>query len=150
MEPDPLLVLLRLRRLAADEARRVLADCLRVEAEAAGRMRAIDVAIEQETEIASGLEGDDRIVEAFASWLRRAQSGRAEAESGWNAATQRVHEARTVLGASRTAIEAVEMLIAERAAGQRREMLRQEQQRLDESAAQAHRDRAEKAEPRPS
>jgi flagellar export protein FliJ len=132
MNPDPLLALVRLRRLAVDEARRVLADCLRIETEAAGRIRAIDIAISQETEIASALEGDDQVVEEYAWWLRQAQQDRAAAEAGLNAASQRVHEARSVLGASRAAVEAVETLIAERAAEARQEMLRQEQRDIDE------------------
>ena len=44
---DPLETLLRLRRMALDEARRTLADCLRAEAEATADIRALDDAIDR-------------------------------------------------------------------------------------------------------
>ena len=44
MTHDPLEALLRLRRMAADEASRGLAECLRVESEAAAAVAAIEAA----------------------------------------------------------------------------------------------------------
>ena len=49
MTRDPLTALLRLRRLTADQARRALADCLRVESLAAQSVASVDAAIEHET-----------------------------------------------------------------------------------------------------
>ena len=55
MKQDPLESLRRLRQVAADEARRSLAECLQIESEAAGAVAAIEAAIELETEAASSL-----------------------------------------------------------------------------------------------
>jgi hypothetical protein len=66
MTRNPLEALLRLRRVAADEARRGLAECLRVEGEAAAAVAAIAAAIERETEVATSLAAGDAEVEAFA------------------------------------------------------------------------------------
>ena len=71
MTHDPLESLLRLRRLAVDEARRGLADCLRVESLAAHAVAAIESAIDHETDVATDLASGDAVVEAFAAWLRR-------------------------------------------------------------------------------
>ena len=56
---------------AVDEARRCLAECLRIEGEAAAAVAAIEAAIERETEVATSLAAGDAEVEAFAAWLRR-------------------------------------------------------------------------------
>ena len=74
MTRDPLEALLRLRRVAADEARRGLAESLRVEGEAAAAVAAIAAAIERETEVATSLAVGDAEVEAFAAWFRRASA----------------------------------------------------------------------------
>jgi len=70
MTRDPLTALLRLRRLTADQARRALADCLRVESLAAQSVASVDAAIEHETAAATSLASSDAEVEAFAAWLR--------------------------------------------------------------------------------
>ena len=49
MSRDPLEALLRLRRMAANEARRGLAECLRAEGEAAAAVATIEAAIDRET-----------------------------------------------------------------------------------------------------
>ena len=51
MTHDPLQALLRLRRMTADEARRDVAECLRIESEAAAAVAAIKASIERETEV---------------------------------------------------------------------------------------------------
>ena len=71
MTHDPLEPLLRLRRMAADEARRGLAERLRIESEAAAAVAAIEAAIERETDVATDLASGDAEVEAFAAWLQR-------------------------------------------------------------------------------
>jgi hypothetical protein len=71
MSRDPLEALLRLRRMAADEARRGLAECLRAEGEAAAAVATIEAAIDRETEAATSLAVGDAEVEASAGWLRR-------------------------------------------------------------------------------
>jgi hypothetical protein len=64
MTHDPLESLLRLRRLAVDEARHGLADRLRVESEAARSVAAIEASIEHETAVATDLASGDAEVEA--------------------------------------------------------------------------------------
>lgn len=80
MTRDPLDALMRLRRIAADKARRDLADCLRAESVAAEAVAMITASIEHEAEVATDLAAGDAEVEAFAAWLcrMRPQQGAAE------------------------------------------------------------------------
>ena len=71
MTHDPLDALLKVRRMAADEARRGLAECLRAESEAIAAIVEFEASIGRETEAATSLAADDAEVEAFAAWLRR-------------------------------------------------------------------------------
>jgi flagellar export protein FliJ len=132
MTRDPLESLVRLRRLAVDQARRGLADCLRIEEETMHAVAIIEAAIQRETEAASDLAADDADVEAFAAWLRRirpkqhaAHLAEAEAETA---------QARVVLAAARTAMEAAEEMLAKHDAARQAEAERQEQHALDEVA----------------
>ena len=134
MTRDPVESLLRLRRMAADEARHGLAECLRVESETAAAVAAIQAAIEREAEVATNLATGDAEVEAFAAWLRRIrpkqQSARAaEAE----AATATTH-ARAILGAARAAVRATEKMLEQHAATAQAELERREQREIDEAA----------------
>jgi hypothetical protein len=67
MTHDPLEALLRLRRMAADEARRGLGECLRIESEAAAAVAAIEAAIERETEAARCRRCGGRVVRCVAA-----------------------------------------------------------------------------------
>ncbi len=134
MTRDPLEALIRLRRLAADEARRSLADCLRDEDQAVRAIAALDAAIERETEAATSLATGDAEVEAFAAWLRRMrprQHAAYMAESHAEAATA---QARIMLAAARAAVQAAEEMLEEHEAHRRAESERQEQHALDEVA----------------
>src|SRR4051812_30387252 len=116
MSRDPIETLLRLRRLAADQARRGLAECLRVESEAAAAVAAVEAAIDHETEVATSLAAGDAEVEAFAAWLRRIrpkQQATLAAEETAEAATAR---ARAVLNAARAAVRATEQMLEKHAA----------------------------------
>jgi flagellar export protein FliJ len=132
--PDPLLTLLRLRRLAVDQARQGLADCLRDEAAAGQVVREIEAAVIRETDTACRLAGDDRTVEDFAVWLRRVRLELDAASETLLTAETRTQEARAVLSAGRTAVETVETLIARHEAELAAEERRKEQIELDEFA----------------
>jgi flagellar export protein FliJ len=129
---DPLQTLLRLRRLTVDQARLGLADSLRREAEASERVREIADEIERETGTACALAGDDRIVDNFAAWLRRARVRQDAAANAMLAAEAHTGEARAVLTAGRAAVETVEALLERREAERLAEAGQQEQKTLDE------------------
>lgn len=139
MRDEPLLTLLRLRRSALDEARLTLASCVATETEAAAAIRAIDDAIQRETECASRLDAGDATVEAFARWLRRVRTDRERAATALYQAEERTHEARAVLTVSRGAVEAVEAEITRREAEKQREEDRKEQRSLDEMGGRSPR-----------
>jgi flagellar export protein FliJ len=134
MTHDPLEALLRLRRMAVDEARRGLAECLRQEADAATALDAIEASIARETAAAGGLAADDADVEAFARWLRRMlpeQHAAQAAEEDAEAATAR---ARAVLAAARAAVRAAETMLEQHAATARANAQRGAQAEIDEAA----------------
>jgi hypothetical protein len=105
MKRDPLESLVRLRRLAADEARRGLADCLRDEEAAAHAVAAIEADIERETEAAANLATSDAEVEAFAAWLRRIRPIQYAAHVAVDRTEAETVRARAVLAAARSAVE---------------------------------------------
>jgi flagellar export protein FliJ len=134
MTQDPLESLLRLRRLAVDDARRGLADCLRAESLAAQAVAAIEAAIEHETDVTASLAAGDAEVEAFATWLRRIrpkQHSAHAAEADAEAATAR---GRAILAAAQSAVAAVEDMLARHAAERMAEAQRQAQREIDEAA----------------
>lgn len=135
MPRDPMTILLRLRRMTADEAQRALAECLRAEAAAAAAVRLIEAEIEQETETVCGLETDDRAVEEFGTWFRRIRKEQVAATTAVQIAEARTHEARVVLAASRAALEAAEEVIAKREMERRAAEMRADQRVLDEMAS---------------
>ncbi|MGC1413201.1 MAG: hypothetical protein WA864_30155 [Acetobacteraceae bacterium] len=134
MSHDPLEALLRLRRLAADEARRGLAECLRAEGEAAVAVATIEAAIDCETEAATSLAAGDAEVEAFAAWLRRIRPKQRAALAAAEAAEAATTQARGVLGATRAAVQAVEETLEKQAAVVRAEAERRAQAEIDEAA----------------
>ena len=134
MTHDPLESLLRLRRLAVDEARHGLADCLRVESEAARSVAAIEASIEHETAVATDLASGDAEVEAFAAWLRRIrpkQHGAHAAEAEAEASTV---QARAVLAAARAAVRAAEEILQQHVAARLAEAEHQAQREIDDAA----------------
>lgn len=139
MRDEPLLTLRRLRRLALDEARLTLADCVTEETRAAAAIRTIEDAIRRETECASSVEADDTMVEAFAAWLRRIRVEQQAAEMALREAEGRTHEARAVLTIARGAVEAVEKELVRRNEVRLKEAQRLEQRSLDEIGARSSR-----------
>ncbi len=139
MRDEPLRTLLRLRRLALDEARLTLATSLAAETEAADLCRSIEEAIRRETDVASRVDAGDATVEAFALWLRQTLTEQAAASVALTDAEGRTHEARIVLTVARSAVEAVETEIERREGVRRQEGERREQRSLDEISAHAPR-----------
>ena len=135
MKQDPLESLLRLREVAVDEARRGLADCLRIESDAAAAVAAIEAAIERETEAASSLAAGDTEVETFAAWLRRIRPKQQAARAAEEAAEAATAEARAVLGAARAAVRAVEQMLENKAKAAHEEAMRKAQGQIDEVAS---------------
>lgn len=137
MREQTLRTLLRLRRIAMDEGRLMLAECLDREAVASKTARAIELSIREETDRASALDASDAVVETFALWLRRTREALAVANAAWLEAEAATHEARTVLAASRQAVEAVETELARLADEARLATNRREQRALDEAVSRA-------------
>lgn len=123
--PRDLSSLLRVRRLALDEARRALAASLGAEAVAEATARDAERAIEAESDAAHVLTADDSTVEAFAAWLpqarRRADLAR-EAVATAQAETSRARAgltlARAALASALQACQAAEHAAAEASGGQ--------------------------------
>lgn len=137
MAADPLDVLLQVRRVAVDEARSNLTDCLTAESIAADHMHAIEAEIATETATATALTSDDAVVEAFARWLQRTLPRQRAAADALLAAEIRTKEARAVLAASRAGVRAIELMLERRAAERQAEESRREQAALDEVAQRA-------------
>ncbi len=135
MANDPLDILLRLRRLAIDQARQALADCLGAETHAAKRCEEIATAISCEMAAASAVTADDRAVEDFAAWLRQTLPVQAGAEAALLTAETQTKEARLVLAAARAGVRAVEHMVERKDAERRLQAGRAEQVVLDEAAS---------------
>ena len=134
MTHDPLDALLKVRRMAADEARRGLAECLRAESEAIAAIVEIEASIGRETEAATSLAADDAEVEAFAAWLRRIRPQQRAAHAAAEEAEAAATQARMLLGAARAAIRAAEEMLAKHAAEARAAAQRKGQAEIDETA----------------
>ena len=132
MNRDPLLAVLRLRRMALDDASREFADCLRREAEAQNAVAAVEAAIARESDAATSLSADDTVVEAFGIWLKRARRDLHAAFAARQEAELETTRCRAILAAARAAAKAAEQLLAERKAEEQVAAARREQSVLDE------------------
>ncbi len=132
MKRDPRTAVLRLRRLALDDAGHEFAESLRGEAEARQAVAAVEAAILRETDAASQLSAGDAVVEAFGHWLKRARRDLRLAQAAQERAEAETARVRAVLAAARAAVRAAEEMLAAKAAVQRLEATRQEQRELDE------------------
>ncbi len=134
MSRDPLPALLRVRRMALDEARHRLAATLQAEADAEADALAAERAILTEADAARALTADDGVVETFAAWLpgarRRAEAARAAQE----AAQAETSLARAGLQLARAAVEAAEALQSRQAEDRAAKAARKEQITLDDIA----------------
>lgn len=134
MARDPLAVVLRLRRLAREDAARELAFCLERQARMEAAVSAIRNTIATEQEQVSRPEAGDLAVEAFGRWLRRVRVEMNEAEVSLERAVAETARGRAVLAAAGKALAAAETLAEERAEEQRRGRLASEQAAIDEAA----------------
>lgn len=124
--------LLRLRRLAREDAIRDLGVCMAADAAASAAVARIDASIAAENEAAARLDADDIAVEAFGRWFRKVRQERdAAARERADAETVR---ARAVLGAARAALAGMEAELSRRAEEARAAALRREQAVIDEHA----------------
>ena len=132
MPRDPLQAVLRLRRIANDEARRAVSDAVAQETLAQRLADMVDDEIARETALACRLEADDAAVEAFGAWLTYA---RQRAEAARNAAERAGAEtarARAVLNLARAGLEAAEAVAASRQDAAAAAQARREQHALDD------------------
>ncbi len=116
MAHDGLRPVLRLRRLAQAEARRVLTERLAAELAAEAALGAAEAAIERERAAALDLAGGDAAVEAFGAWLPFGRKACADAEANHAQAVAETARARAELGAARAAVDAAERVAAARTA----------------------------------
>jgi hypothetical protein len=141
MTRDPLSSLLRVRRLALDEARQSLADCLAAEARAMHALAEAEAEIARERRTAASLDADDAAVEVFAGWLRVARGRSAQAEAAHERVTAETTRARAIVAVARGSFEAAQAAIERKAEEERLSRQRREQLSLDE-AVQGRRSRA--------
>ncbi len=132
MPRDPLQTVLRLRRIANDEARRAVSDAVAQETVAQRVADMVEDEIARETALACKLEADDAAVETFGAWLtcarQRAEATRDAAERA-EAETAR---ARAALNLTRAGLEAAEALVAGRLDAASAAQARREQHALDD------------------
>jgi flagellar biosynthesis chaperone FliJ len=134
MARDTMRMLLAVRRHAVEEARAGLSACLRSEAAAADRLRAIDEAAERDRVASRSVAEAHRFIDMFALNVQANAAGRQAAEAALSVASEAAGEARIVLVAARTAAESIQTLINERAAAAAAEADRREQHALDDMA----------------
>lgn len=135
MSRDPLGTLIKVRRLACDDAMRGLVAALDLESQALQAAHLIERAIAQETETASDPASPDAVVEAFGHWLLGA---RRQLEAAQHALQERQAETtrkRAELTACRTALESVETLQQQRRELAEQTLAQKAQRELDDRPA---------------
>lgn len=138
MGRDPLGILLTVRQRTVDQSRQALATCLKVETAAMEAIRAIDNAIGQELAVADRFPEQHRGTDVVAAWLGRVRGERTQAVAKLAAAEIQTAAARAVVLAARSAAQAVQRTIAERAVVARAEAEKRDQHVLDDIARARH------------
>ncbi len=133
---DALQTVMRIRKLAVDEAKRALAEALTVEDAARREADAADAQIGIEGEIAADLDTGDGAVEAFAAWLPVGRAQAIRTRAAHEQTLLEVARARAGLGAARAAAEAADNLQQRKEAEAAVQANRRSQAVLDEIAAQ--------------
>ena len=138
---DPLATLIRLRRLAVDQARLLLADANR-EAIAAERERVL--ALQKLVREARGtpVQAEHALSASFARWLPVARHAIARAEEAERTAMLAVGRSREALAHCQAELKAAGCLAEQEAALHKKNMSRREQKTLDEQAQAARRAQA--------
>jgi hypothetical protein len=132
MPRDPLPTVLRLRRLANDEARRAVSDATARETLAQGAADRVEHEIARETALACSLAADDSAVEAFGAWLTGARQRAAATRETAERAGAETARARAALNIARAGLEAAEALAAGRLDAAAATQARREQHALDD------------------
>jgi hypothetical protein len=132
---DPLPVLLRLRNIALDAARRALADRLREEGAAAERCADLAATIGRETEVQASEPVERGTGESYVAWLRSARAAQHEAEAASRACTAATVQARGSLNRARTESRVLEAALERAADAALSAATRLEQRAVDEAAA---------------
>lgn len=132
MKHNPIETVARLRRLAQDDARQALSRATAAEQAAAGRAKQAAQHIVDEADAASSITADDAMVHSFAAWLPGARLRATALRAACEHASAEVDRLRAVLTASRIATEAVEALLAQRAAARDATHARHAHAELDE------------------
>jgi hypothetical protein len=132
---DPLQVLLRLRGIGLDAARRELAERLRDETAASARSAGIATTIAHESEVQLSQPMERRMVESYVAWLGHARDAQREAQVATRACAAASGEARSSLNQARAATRALEAALALAREARESAAARLEQQAVDEAAA---------------
>ncbi len=132
MNDAALSTLLRVRRNHLDEAQRVVGDMLGVQRQAQARREAAQSLYAAETLAALDLTQDDEAVNAFARWLPVGRGAIEAAAQAEQEAAAEVDRARVVMGLTRAAHRAVELLVQTRGEERRRLQEQNSQRELDE------------------
>ncbi len=130
--PDPLDTVLRIRRMALDDAARALAACLHAEENARQAAGAAEAAIGAESEAATDLSAGDGVVEAFARWLPVGRARVAAARLREDTAMAETARARAGVTVARAAMKAASALAERRAVERNLLAERRAQAALDE------------------
>ena len=133
---DALQTVMRIRKLAVDEAKRALVEALNVEDHARRVADAAEARIGIEGQIAADLETGDGAVEAFAAWWPTGRAIAMRTRTAHEHTLLEVARARAGLTATRAAAEAAESLQERRQAEQALEATRCSQAVMDEIASQ--------------
>ena len=127
-------MLLTVRQRTVDQSRQALATCLKAETAAVAAIRAIDAAVERERAAADRDAKDYCDTEMRSVWMQRVRAQRMAAVATLAAAERQTAAARAVLSAARSAAQAVQQAIAERAVLALAEAEKRAQHGLDDIA----------------
>ena len=136
--PSALVSLARLRRLAVDESRKALAECLTLEEVAERRSESIEAVIAAEMLAASYLPMGDSTVKNFGVWLKQARATAAAAKLELLRTASDTGRARATLMSDHAAAEAVNTLRACQTATAAAAAIKREQSELDEISHHRH------------
>lgn len=134
MSRNSLDTLKRFRRSLCEDARKALEACQEAEEAAGMVLHRAEAAIMSEQVAAMAPDAPDGAVESFVAWLPHGRQAVGRAREAQESAVAATVQARAVLASARASAEAVEKLIEERAAAQKRHDLKVEQAELDELA----------------
>lgn len=125
----------RLRQRLVDEAIQSLAICIEQEAAASGDVRRQAEEIDRQRRAVEFEGANDRDVEMFGEWLRRARTRLDDLARAYDRMVVETARSRAGLATARTSLEAVETMLREAEVAAQEASLRAQQRELDEIAA---------------